>query len=398
VYLELTDYIPTYAPNYYKLISSDKEIWREVTRDNGHIYSMFSIKPIGDPPVYRLMYRGKWLDELGLEIPRTIDDWENVFAAVKEKKGMYGFLLQPGGKDRLFAGAFDVPVGDGNLFLKDGKIMLGTIEPAYKDYLALMNRWFEKGYINPDFSSIKDTDRHKEFDRGNVFCLNDFSDATYTRSKAVGNDDVLPAPYPRVKLGDQLRHENWDQFPQNGMNTAISAKSDHQIEALRWCNFGFTDEGKMVYNYGPEGVAWTYVDGVPTFTDYMMKNPRYDIEAAIYIIKSHHGLRETIPGVLCNPQLLVYPESLSIRKMWDDDPNVDNSMILPPYSMGTEATNVASKIMTDVNTYCDEMILRFITGKEPLSNFDAYVNQVKSLGIDEVLKLNQEAYEEYMAQ
>ena len=31
--------------------------------------------------------RKDWLDELGLEVPETIDEWENVLAQFKEKKG-----------------------------------------------------------------------------------------------------------------------------------------------------------------------------------------------------------------------------------------------------------------------------------------------------------------------
>ena len=56
-----------------------------------------------------------------------------------------------------------------------------------------------------------------------------------------------------------------------------------------------------------------------------------------------------------------------------------------------------ARIIADVKTYTDEMILKFITGKEPISNFDSFVQQVKSLKIDESLAIRQAAYERYMA-
>ena len=31
--------------------------------------------------------RADWLEELGLEVPQTIDDWTNVLTAFKEQKG-----------------------------------------------------------------------------------------------------------------------------------------------------------------------------------------------------------------------------------------------------------------------------------------------------------------------
>ena len=43
------------------------------------------------------------------------------------------------------------------------------------------------------------------------------------------------------------------------------------------------------------------------------------------------------------------------------------------------------------------MVLKFITGAEPLDNFDQYVETIKSLGIEEALAMKQEGYEAYMA-
>jgi putative aldouronate transport system substrate-binding protein len=53
--------------------------------------------------------------------------------------------------------------------------------------------------------------------------------------------------------------------------------------------------------------------------------------------------------------------------------------------------------MTDVNTYSDEMVLKFILGAEPLSNFDNYVAQLKKLGIDDAVKITQTAYDRFKA-
>ncbi|HHV59568.1 MAG TPA: hypothetical protein GXX49_04640 [Clostridiaceae bacterium] len=54
--------------------------------------------------------------------------------------------------------------------------------------------------------------------------------------------------------------------------------------------------------------------------------------------------------------------------------------------------------MTQVNTYSDEMVLRFIMGAEPLANFDAYVAQLKAYGIEEAIQITQNAYNRYIGQ
>ena len=43
------------------------------------------------------------------------------------------------------------------------------------------------------------------------------------------------------------------------------------------------------------------------------------------------------------------------------------------------------------------MEIRFITGEEPLSNFDTFVSNLKRMGIEEALSVYQRYYEAYKA-
>ena len=53
--------------------------------------------------------------------------------------------------------------------------------------------------------------------------------------------------------------------------------------------------------------------------------------------------------------------------------------------------------MTNLDTYAQEMILRFITGVDSLSNFDAFSAQIEELGMSRAIELTQQAYDRYMA-
>ena len=55
-----------------------------------------------------------------------------------------------------------------------------------------------------------------------------------------------------------------------------------------------------------------------------------------------------------------------------------------------------NSIYTEIQTYKDEMINKFIMGKEPLDNFDNFVETLNSMGIEEVLAVEQAAYDRYM--
>lgn len=68
---------------------------------------------------------------------------------------------------------------------------------------------------------------------------------------------------------------------------------------------------------------------------------------------------------------------------------------MPPVSISVEDSSRYSSIMTDVNTFKDEMILKFIMGTEPLDHFDNYVEMLKGLGIEEAIQIQQAALERY---
>lgn len=45
--------------------------------------------------------------------------------------------------------------------------------------------------------------------------------------------------------------------------------------------------------------------------------------------------------------------------------------------------------------YVDEMVMKFITGREPIENWDTYVSKVKGIGIDNVIVIYQEALDSW---
>ena len=47
--------------------------------------------------------------------------------------------------------------------------------------------------------------------------------------------------------------------------------------------------------------------------------------------------------------------------------------------------------MADIETYVDEMVMKFITGREPIEDWDTYVAKVKEMGIENVIGISQEA-------
>ena len=86
--LKLNDLIDQHAPNLKKFLQENPDIDKMVKTDNGSYYAFPFIR--GDE--YLRVFQGPiirkdWLDELGLPVPETIDDWTAMLRAFKEKKG-----------------------------------------------------------------------------------------------------------------------------------------------------------------------------------------------------------------------------------------------------------------------------------------------------------------------
>ena len=55
-----------------------------------------------------------------------------------------------------------------------------------------------------------------------------------------------------------------------------------------------------------------------------------------------------------------------------------------------------SEIMTEVDTYVNEMVLKYITGAESLDTFENYQQELRNMGIEEAIELTQKSYDKLM--
>ncbi len=68
---------------------------------------------------------------------------------------------------------------------------------------------------------------------------------------------------------------------------------------------------------------------------------------------------------------------------------------MPTVSPTTEESAEYSAIMNDINTLISENVVKFITGDRPLAEFDAFIEQIKSMGIDRATEIQQAALDRY---
>ena len=70
----------------------------------------------------------------------------------------------------------------------------------------------------------------------------------------------------------------------------------------------------------------------------------------------------------------------------------------PKTNVTVEPATVAKLAEIDnISNYINEMTYKFITGAEPLTNFDTYMDTLQKMGIENLIQLHQEAYDSFMS-
>lgn len=397
VFLDLTDLMPKYAPDYYKQIISSAMSYRMATNNDNKLYQFDIIKQTA-PAFERINFTDAIIKKYNItEMPVTIADYEAIFEKFK-LDNLPGFAPIETGQVEQFMWPFGIAPG---FFLgEDGSVKWGPATTEYKEYLTLMNKWYEAGYLYKDFiSNMTPTERRALFSNLQVGMIIDSTDLAKSMAGSAGYT-TMPANYPRMTEDQPIHFENvsWDALPDGGsMATVITASCKNPELAMNYLNYYYTQEGADLANWGIKDKSYTVdAGGKKTFTDYMFKNEKIALGDAQTMLKIHLIAKLAEPDVVCNPNILVDEKGLEIRMMYSDDKTVDNSQVLPVFQLSTDAAVERNAIMTDITTYVDEMTLKFITGAVPLSDFNKYLEQVQKMQIDQAIKITQEEYTKFM--
>ena len=394
-FADLAPYLPEYAPEYWSIISGSDDIWRETVDSDGVIAGMYRILQEPNPAFMRLILKKEVLDKLGVtEVPALISDWENLFQKMLDA-GMTPYALDASGYEEKFMGAYDVMK---DFYQVDGKIKYGQVQEGFKQYLTLMNDWYSKGYISKDFVSM--TGHDTLFATDTLGTFNKPIVAAYNFGKNEGYT-VLSTPYARVTENQPL---HWDHYTntmvkkdQNFGNISVSADCENIELAVKWINFLYTAPGVEAANWGVKGLNFDYDEnGKPYYLPAMWDYNGISAEGLNYYFKGHNFATYAYGDTTCHANLLKSPEAAAIRDEFGDDPYLDSAYYIPTLSLTEEETDIKADIMNDINTYVNEMVLKFIIGTEPLTNWDTFVSTVEGMGLQKVIDVQQAALDRYL--
>ncbi|MFD1430357.1 extracellular solute-binding protein [Lacticaseibacillus mingshuiensis] len=406
-----------YAPNFYKLMQEDPNIKKSITTPDGHIYSLPMIQRGATSNWYLgpMWYNGAWLKKLGVtELPKTVDEFYDLMVRFKNedpngngKKDEIPYADQKDFWSRTWImSAFGMLSND--VQNNGDKVVYNPITKNYKAYLTFMNKMYKNGLLDKNtFTQSGDqlTAKLKNSQVGFAQGYGPgFNGETTPEQNAqnpmwqpltssVSKKAVLPGN-PRINRG----------------NFVITKNAKSPAAALRWVDYFYTPEGATFLGQGPENGIWHYettADGDKAKV-YNKGIDASNAGEATAKITPNYG---TTPPMLAGEEMKD-PYANTILEKKTDDPTGDvyskfaisetekkiDPYVRVPYPLvylTNDEQDLVSPIANDLKTYVQQMEAKFITGVEPLANFDKFVSTIKGMNIDQYVKVYQDAYDRW---
>lgn len=390
IFLDLTDYLQ-YMPNYVAAMKRNAETELQCKTDTGRYAVAWMLNVEKEWDWGGPLIRKDWLDDCGLEVPVTYDDWYEMLKAFKEQKGATIPMLT--GSKEFYNMLEDLNAGYGvtdDFINKDGKATYAPITDDYRDFMKLMSQWYAEGLIDPEFMT-RDTGDQSTIANAQtgvlLFSVWTFPSVFETKY----SQEWVPAPYP-VKTEGETAHLGWQQYEICSDALGITTGCKDPVLAAKWIDYFFSEEGSLLKNYGIEGETFEYIDGEPQLSE-MVRNAKADGTKSNYdfLGVALTGIYDWKNSLYGNNE-----KNLACYDVWDA--STDGSYVMPPVSMTSEEGAEYSAIMGDITTYVQECTVKFITGAmDPDSDWDSFVSQIQSMGIEQAAGYQQAALDRYFA-
>lgn len=396
IIIDLYDDLKEYAPNYWNILTSDDNAYMTMRTQSGYMGCIAQLLKKAGTENQGMIVRKDWLEASGVGSLDTMDQYEQYLTYCKDNYGAYAYL-QYEGLDTDWGSAFNITPGAFNVV--DGKVVHSFTTDAFKDYLTKMNDWYKKGLFNDDFYNDTDITTVRT-DMANDLCS--FVDGSaegmsniFDMNPENASMELKATAYPKADGVDEIHVGFESKLIKNSDTWAISTACDDPIPLLKLVNWLYSEEGQQMYNWGEEGVAFEYDEnGQPQWTDLVVNNPDgLNFMFASYLYATGVG-SAYFPGVYDMEKGFYSYNDDQLEAVDTLASLTDGANNMPAYvSLDNAEQDRYNSVATDLDTYAKGMILKFILGDEPMSNYQAFLDTCMDMGLQQMTNIYQGAYD-----
>lgn len=398
--LNLNEY-QEYCPNLFAYYDARPDVKKLVVNDDGDMYCFPYMIETDADGTWGLGagFRTDWLEEAGLDLPSTVAEWTEALQAFKDMgKGGLSFearWLWLENAAANLSNAYDTVYG---FYIRDGQVQYGVLDEGYKAFIQQLADWYAAGLLDPDFASVdKSTVKAKWANSEYGAVMMHSGDIENGIIANEGGDPFECDTVPPMVMneGDPIEFGHFNAKFNGGFMHSVAPGENQEI-ALRWCDYLYSDAGRKLTSFGTEGITWEADENGnwKNFTDLVMNNTETTDSPSTIVYQ--FGWK-TNWGYAQMEEVRDFFNSDFVNKANADWASNMTAHYYPTVTHTEEEADIVANTYSDIETFVQEGIMRFILGTDSMDNWDSFTEQIRSLGIDEVIAAKQAAYDRFQS-
>ena len=263
VFIPLEDYFAEYCPRITEILDLPG-VREEMTAPDGHIYAIPYV--CDDTKVgYSPYINGRWLKNVGMDMPTTTEEFEAVLKAFKEQDANGNgdpndeipFSADPNNKHiESMTGWFGLPMGKSGIGILDDEVVFAGASSTYREFLSWFNSLYEQGLIDLEIFTQDSSTWEGKGNRDLYGVSIAYGSGEFSGIVVEGGEksefDVLPV-LNTDKGGMWMRDTNG--FSVYRTQAVITDNAEHPEVICRWFDNAFQLENGIGCNRGPVGTV-----------------------------------------------------------------------------------------------------------------------------------------------
>lgn len=437
IFIPLNDLIAQHSPRYAKIITDYPTVADIITAPDGNIYTMPNVNDCYHcQGSCKLWINKAWLDQLGLAVPQTVDEFEAALKAFKEmdpngngqadELGLVsgvgdevwtGVVSSNSGRsngslDNFFMGSFLYNPGEPWLVLNEGKVDVTFNKPGWREGLKYLNRLYAGGLVAPESFSQNDEGLKRMGDNPDGALIGAAPGGYWGVFLTIDQqtDGARWEEYvtvPPLTGPDGTRVAGWNHYGAASTNGrfVITSSCEQPEIAVAWADAQYELETLLRGYHGVLGEHWAWAEegemgingkqGVwkplVTWASDAMRGAWWDQRNSSYR-SSDFRLAEVV-----DPENPTFEAPLYQNTVENYFPYAEDiSLQLPPLYLTEEQAGQVGELATTINGYVLESIAAFTLGdRDPNDDgaWDEYISTLDSMGVAPYLESWQAAYD-----
>ncbi len=395
--ISLDDLIETYAPNWVQAFARYPYSKKMATMLDGKIYSLPFIRDDESNSGFRdvTFINQKWLDELGLSIPKNVDEFYDVLIAFRDaaKDGRiisdavpwyWHYRAYVGGK-LDFYGSFGLPDYPNRMAVENGQVIFTPVREGYKETIQFLHRAYKEGLVPPEaFTDDWGQYIAKRLSDPPIFGV--WYGYNIPNADLLDTYVALPPLYGSDGRRPQIKQQT-NTVERNFFT--IFSNNKYPEATMRWADMMAEEEFSIQGMYGLFG---THIE--------------HKSDGSYEIIPDPDNTRYKAAPMNFAPLVLTADRVSKIQWAGMQEIRANYFEVYKPYVVPLEEIYspvlfteeqrmILQRYSTDLNGYINETQARWIVDGGIENEWDSFIKRLYDLNLEEVLRVHQEALDAF---